>query len=332
MTINYWNNVDEQTWWQIAKECEYATFYHTPAWHNLFKEINPGSHIKTIGGTLENGTQFVLPIITVKRMGPFNGLVSAAGNVYGGIIADGPLSDTKTKDIYQSVTRKWKTLYFRFLPSPLLSPLHLDSVEDLEKYDDKAVVIDLSTGFESIYNNYSRGHKSALKKAEKSGAIIQETLSLEDYQEYFQVYQDSIERWGETTMAVLPWHALENIYNLAQKMPENIKLWVAKVDGKIASGALIAYWNQTIMYYHGANHRDFFQHRIANLLQSEIIRDASQSGSKYRYYDFGPSGISDGVFEFKRRFGGDVIPVNWWVYTDPKLSTVQKVTSSFKPN
>jgi lipid II:glycine glycyltransferase (peptidoglycan interpeptide bridge formation enzyme) len=118
---------------------------------------------------------------------------------------------------------------------------------------------------------------------------------------------------------------MENTRNLAQKMPGKIKLWVARLDGKVISGALIFYWNKSVVYYHGANHREYFSHRAANLVQNEIIKDAAQADLPYETYDFGPSGISDGVLEFKRRFGGDAQPVTWWFYTHPLSFTLQRI-------
>jgi hypothetical protein len=88
--MQIWNNIDEDLWWHVAKSSEHSTFYHTPAWHRLIQESMPGSELKTIGGKLQSGTQFVLPMITTNRKGPLYGLVSSAEDVYGGIIANGP--------------------------------------------------------------------------------------------------------------------------------------------------------------------------------------------------------------------------------------------------
>lgn len=326
MIIEYWDKVEDAVWWQVAENCDYATFYHTPAWHHLVYESIPGLQIKTIGGRLQNGTRFILPMMTTKRVGPFYGLTSAAEDFYGGIIADGPITAQDQQQIYQYVVDKWQVISLKFLPLPS-QPCAIDS-KDFYSVEgtDKTYVIPLSPGYEQIYKNYSRGHKSAIKKAEKAGVTVEVTEDLEDYREYYQIYLDSVDRWDDLFLGeTAPWVLMENTHNLAQKMPDKIKLWVARLEGKVISGAIVLYWNKSAIYYHGANHREYFSHRAANLVQDEIIKHAAQADYAYETYDFGPSGISDGVREFKRRFGGVEQPINWWFYTHPLFLALQRM-------
>jgi hypothetical protein len=324
VTIHYWKKVEDTIWQRLVENCDYATFYHTPAWHYLVQQSTAGSQVKTMGGQLENGTQFVLPMITTRQIGPFYGLVSSAENVYGGIIADGPITVNERQQIYKDIINKWQVISFNFVP-PAAKQFNLE-LDHFIPSSDKTYIISLSQDIEEIYKNYSRGHKSAIKKATKAGVVVEVTEDIADYRAYHDVYLDSVDRWGDSVMGdFTSWAMFEKIYELAQEMPDKIKLWIGRLDGQVISGALIFYWNKSVVYYHGANHREFFSHRAANLIQHEIIKHAAQAEFAYETYDFGPSGVSDGVREFKRRFGGEEQPLNWWFYTHPLSAALQNI-------
>ncbi|MBK7896545.1 MAG: GNAT family N-acetyltransferase [Anaerolineaceae bacterium] len=315
MTIEYWQDVDDSVWVQLAEQCEYATFFNTPAWFHLAKDLVSGSQIKIIGGQTSQGTQFVLPVAIEKQMGPFYRLTSSLNGVYGGIIADGPLNESECQQIYQNLVSKWRVLTYTFTPSPLR---HASAgLSNFLELNDKTYLISLAPGYEEIYRNYSRGHKSAINKAIKSDVQVEVTTALDDYRAYYQVYKDSLDRWGETFFGyTLPWTFFEKIHGLALQKSDNVKLWVARLGNEVIAGAIVFYWHKCVNYFHGANHRDYFNYRAANLVQNEIIKHAAQPELNFATYDFGPSGI-ESLYEFKRRFGGEELPTQYFSYSHP---------------
>ena len=218
------NNLEEDFWLDVTKNCDYATFYHTPAWHHLISESIPGSQIKTIGGTLENGTRFVLPMITTNRIGPFYGLVSSAEDVYGGIIADGPITDAEQNQIYHDVAHKWQVISFRFLPAPYRQ-LDKEPKDFHTPEVDTTFIIPLTEGFDNISKNFSKSQRSNINKAIKSGVVVEQTNNLDDYKAFYQIYMDSVSRWGDDRIGdVKPWYIFEKAYELKQEMPEAVCL------------------------------------------------------------------------------------------------------------
>jgi lipid II:glycine glycyltransferase (peptidoglycan interpeptide bridge formation enzyme) len=93
----------------------------------------------------------------------------------------------------------------------------------------------------------------------------------------------------------------------------NIKLFLAKHDGKVIAGNIVAFFGDTVTYMHGASSNEFRNLMAPYALQWHCIKLAKQSG--YKYYDF--YGISDdkwpGVTRFKRGFGGKELeyPGTW---------------------
>ena len=87
-------NVDDQFWLDVARKCDYATFFHTPYWHRLAEKTFPHYQDVTLGVELDTGTRAVIPLLETGRVGKglFRSMVSTFAGCYGGLIADGPLS------------------------------------------------------------------------------------------------------------------------------------------------------------------------------------------------------------------------------------------------
>ena len=65
--------------------------------------------------------------------------------------------------------------------------------------NDDTHVLSLESGFEAIYKDWTKGHASAARKARKSGVVIREAITAQDWKDYYDVYEDSLKRWGGTT-------------------------------------------------------------------------------------------------------------------------------------
>ena len=56
--------------------------------------------------------------------------------------------------------------------------------------------INLEEGFDVIASNMSKGHRSAVKQAIRSGVSVRLSSSIDDWLSYYQVYETSVDRWG----------------------------------------------------------------------------------------------------------------------------------------
>jgi lipid II:glycine glycyltransferase (peptidoglycan interpeptide bridge formation enzyme) len=80
-----------------------------------------------------------------------------------------------------------------------------------------------------------------------------------------------------------------------------IKLWLARVNGRVAAGALCFSHARHAVYWHGASRAESQRSRAANLLHAHIVEDACARG--LWWYDFNPSTGLAGVEAFKKSFG-----------------------------
>jgi lipid II:glycine glycyltransferase (peptidoglycan interpeptide bridge formation enzyme) len=167
---------------------------------------------------------------------------------------------------------------------------------------DHTHAINLPQDFPTRYTNQSAPVRKA-RKAQKAGVTITTASTLEAWQEYYQVYQSSLERWGEKTISQHSWEFFAEIF---RRNSPNVKLWLARYQDRIASGALCFYSKQQVVYWHGAGLAEFFHVRPVNLLMYTLMKDSYERG--YTWLDFYPSGGMEGVIAFKESLGASPLP------------------------
>ncbi|MDN5849505.1 MAG: GNAT family N-acetyltransferase [Nitrococcus sp.] len=321
--------VDRDMWWEVAMACPYATFFHSPLWHQLASETYREKQDASIAAVCDNSTRMVLPLLQTgrRRRGLFRSLASTFAGCYGGVIADGPISKSEVGNLY-TVALAGNVGRFQITSNPIQTDFHTARLLGVEANIDVTQILALNGDFDAIKSGFSKGHNSSIKKGHRMGVTVRQAESLDDYRAYYSAYEDSLRRWKEKATSCYPWRLFENGFRLSQEHPQHIKLWLAEIDQKVIAGAWVFYWNNHADWWHGAAYEEYFNYYPNNVLQVEIIRDALTQG--YKYYDFNPSGGHDGVARFKGRFGADEWPIMRWAYTDRRLRLATSLTNLFQ--
>jgi len=311
----------EKTWvpsaseWDDAwRECPYSTYFHCREWAEIWADYSHGKiSPDPLGVMLSDGTQIILPFSKGKTI---KGLtvrhISSPAGTFGGWLANISLDEPRQALLMQLISKRYNDLIWRF--NPYEKVFHTDGLGCLTKGETQA--IDLSVGFEEIYRGFSKGHASATRKARKVGVEISIAETMEDWKNYFLVYENSLNRWGENTTSFYVWDLFEVIFRRASP---NVRLWLAKFEGIVIAGELIFNSPSHVVCWHGAALSSHFKLRPVNLLMYEAIKDAAERG--YRWFDFNPSGSLAGVTCFKRRFGAQAIESNVITKTSRLVST-----------
>lgn len=321
-------SIDDQFWLGVAQRCEYATFFHTPFWHRLAVRTYPGYRDATIGAELENGARVVIPLLRTGQSvkGLFEDFVSTFAGCYGGLIADGPVTLAERRRIYGEVLGQHRIGQIRISGNPLTEDDR--ALEELDTREDFTHLLRLDDGYDTVFRNFSSGHRRSKRKGERMGVRVRPAHTLDDYRAYYGAYKDSLRRWGDNATSRYSWELFENGFALAQEIPGHLRLWLVELHREVLGGAWVFYWNSHAVYWHGAAYEESFPNKPANVLQAEIIKDACQQG--YRYYDFNPSGGHEGVARFKRSFGAEKRPIARWSYKNPKLQVAAKLRDVFR--
>jgi hypothetical protein len=127
-----------------------------------------------------------------------------------------------------------------------------------------------------------------------------EDVKDEDLIEFYNLLKKDREMKG-----AIPTHTREELIYLKQNLPDNIKIFQAKIGGELAGICVLFVINKNIIlnFYLAAGEKFKDTTVMKNLLLHTIEWSADNS---YKYYDIGTSDVNgkllEGLFKFKKRF------------------------------
>lgn len=131
---------------------------------------------------------------------------------------------------------------------------------------------------------YTKGRRSALRKAEKSQLTVVRDPA---FGEFMQMEDEALKR----RHGVVPVHTPEEIALLADRFPENIKLFTARSDGELLGGAIV-YETATVAHtqYIAGTETGYAEHALDAVIDHLLEVEYRQK----RWFDFGISTTDEG--------------------------------------
>jgi CelD/BcsL family acetyltransferase involved in cellulose biosynthesis len=295
-------NATPAQWDQLVAASETALYFQTREWFEIWAQY-AGFESRTRLIEFASGNKVLLPLARRKL---FGGLVRAnflAPKGMGGFVTRDQLSADEVQELF-TVLRKLDMLCCVFSPfdgiGSQFSPV---------TGSDFTQVLDLGAGFDAIFSNWSAGHHLRANKGFRQEIDVEPAAGEADWRAYFDIYQDNLSRWGKAATNNYSWELFEI---MCRKQSPNIKLWLARHQGQVISGALCFYHNRHVAYWHSATSQEYYKKLNAtHVLQYQIIKDACDRG--YELYDMLPSSGIAGVIEFKRGFSPREVPVHTYL-------------------
>lgn len=285
-----------EEWGHIWKNCDYATYFHSREWAEIWQKYTQGKmrpDAKLI--TFSDGKSALFTFSSRRILkGLTKQYISSPAGTFGGWLSLSELSESHGRLLHEYIMAHYKSLTWRLNPyNSLETSLN---IKDIKK--DETQTLNLECDFETIYKGWTKGHASAARKASKAGVEIREATTFQDWEDYYEIYEDSLKRWGDSTSSRYDWKLFQIMYDLSSL---NIKLWLAIADDQAIAGALCFYAKKHVVYWHGSALSKYFNLRSVNLLMYEVIKQSCEHG--YQWFDFNPSGEHEGVKAFKKSFG-----------------------------
>ena len=285
-------------WDHLWLNCSYSTYFHSRVWAEVWKEyssqaIKPDPRMVIFN----DGKKALLPLSFRSALKGFIKFhLSSPAGTYGGWISSEELKREHAILLAEYLMQNIKNLSWRINPfQPNISDLEL-----LVAKEEKTQALNLESGFESLWVRWKQGKESLIRniqKAKKHGVVIRASTAIEEWRQYYDIYQDSLRRWGKSASSHYDWE-LFNI--LHQKKSPYVKLWLAWHKERIVAGVLCLYATRHVVYWHGAALEAFFKLRPVNLLLAEAIKHSCEK--LYTWFDFNPSGGHEGVWRFKKSY------------------------------
>jgi glycosyltransferase involved in cell wall biosynthesis/SAM-dependent methyltransferase len=170
-------------------------------------------------------------------------------------------------------------------------------------------VVDLLPDEETIFGGFCRAYRNRIRKAERDGIVVEAARGPEDVDAYYALHCATYERTG---VKPHPKAYFESIY---RRFTANGRcdLLFAKRDGRPISAVNVATYGDAALYWTGANSVEGLESGAAKLLHWTAMKRAKARGCAV--YETGEvfadpeSGSKhEGLSDFKRRFGGDLVP------------------------
>ncbi len=297
ISIDKIKTASDSEWDQLWENCDYATYFHSREWAIIWNKYTRG-RISPRPDLIffSDGKRALLPLSSSLALkGLVRTFISSAAGTYGGWISNDNLTKNHAVLLVNYLMYKKSNLFWRINP---FDPLVINGTSPIDKTPEETNALNLTGGFDSIYCRWSKGHRSAARKALKEGVSVRIAEARTDWNAYYNIYLDSLERWGENASSSYSMTFFDEIY---QNKSPNIKLWLACYNDIIIAGALCLYAKKHVVYWHGAAYRKYFVLRPVNLLMFEAIKHACDGD--YYWFDFNPSGGHEGVKAFKKNFG-----------------------------
>ena len=236
-------------------------------------------------------------------------LYSHQGLTFGGFIVDDKMKTETMLEIFDLLKQfleknNIKKLVYKCIPYIYhIKPSEEDRYA-LFRNDAKLIGRDVTSTIDLTEQvRYSKGRKWTINKAKKESI---QTFQSDDYEIFWELLTGVLESNHEAK----PVHTLEEIRKLASLFPKNIRLFLAKKDEKILSGALI-YENQNIVHtQYLANSEEGRELGALDLLIDYLIKDIYKNK---KYFDFGISNenagryLNTGLISQKEGFGARAV-------------------------
>ena len=287
-----------EEWEEACRACDYATFFHTPYWVDLFVPAAGGRIVSAAEViTFNDGVSAILPLPYSQYVGGVLRIYwSMPACTFGGWVSADNLTSEHAGILSARLCSR-RDLIWRENPyDPFGRSLPMPGAEH-----DFTQAIDLRNGFEAAAADFDHAHRKAVRRARAAGVVVTEAMAFDQWERYFQLYESSRERWKEKHLTEgrgYPFALFKAAFNLPAPLR---KLWLAEINGRPASGILCFYWNRHAVAWNGAGDADLFMNRPNNLLYEQAMRYAAGEG--YRWFDCNPSAGLSGVFAFKEHLG-----------------------------
>ena len=306
--------LDRRNWDELAVRSRYGTFFHKWGWLKSIEEglnLTPRHLVVKKGGALIG----IFPnfIERVEKV-PIRRLSSLPIG-YGGFIF------SKNED--EILDLCLKKIEYIGKSETLLSHLIKTSNNEYICYNQKLgeygykmhimqckILVFINRSWSDVVKDFSQSRRNEIITANRTRIEIEDVLDLNTGLElFYQVYKKSMhDRFN------LNPHTISLFLSFAKYIPNEMKLFIAKFDEQVA-GAFIHFLDReksTMYHYFGPVLEEYFSHNLPALLHEYSIKWGMENG--YKYYDMGATAadISDRLFQYKKQFGGQVIPYLFW--------------------
>lgn len=313
--------------------------YQSPEWLDTLRRQN-GFEDATIYYELSNGKRLILPLIRTP-IRPRHLAICASGSLkygFGGLLCDQPLTAHDVALVMQDLHRR-KYLHLTVRPNPCLADVWARGIPNtLIRIPRFAHVIPLKGGFGHVADKlFTKSTRNRLRRAERLGVEVEYDSTGRLIPVFHELLQHSIKRWTKrqnepiwlAKMRLHGFNPTRKLKIMAETMGSACTIWVASLRGEPICASIVLQHQNANDIRNVLNYELSSQTGANDLILSLSIQRACESGCSY--YHLGESGRSEGLANFKQRFGAIGYAYNEYVVEHvPVTKAVEQVRSAVK--
>ena len=232
-------------------------------------------------------------------------IISHGGLTFGGIISDSKMDATKMIEIFKALKEflkenNIKKFIYKAIPYIFHSSPAQEDLYALFRNNATLIRRDIASCiFKEGKLKFSRLKKRNIKQCKLNGLTVERSFKFKKYMEIKE--RDLLKKYG-----IKPVHTGDEISLLANKFPDNIKLFVVKKEDEIIAGAIIYETNDVAHAQYLASNDKGKKLVASDLLFDYLINEYYDDK---KYFDFGISTennglyLNSGLINYKEKFG-----------------------------
>lgn len=284
---------------------EQQDVYFTPEYYKLYEDNGDG---KAMCFVFEKDGELALYPFLISRINDlgydldkdYYDIQSAYG--YSGVVSSSYEDKFRASFFKEFVSfckdRNIVTEFTRFHP---LLKNHAFSEKYLNvSFDRKTIYIDLTNGFDTIYNHFKRSTKKQINRAKKRiGIDIEVYKGQPDVVDlFYPIYKDTMDRVKSTDYLYFNKKYFESLF-----CSERTYCLIALKEGNPISGRIVIHWG---LYLHGhlsGTLSDYLKISPFGLIMAESVKLGKKLGCHFFHFGGGATkSPEDSVYKYKRNF------------------------------
>ena len=220
---------------------------------------------------------------------------------YGGFLFEGNVTEQSIKQVenqYEKLCEKENIIseYVRFHPV-LNNKMYLNNFYEIHDLG-KSVTIDI-TNKDKIWSNFGGYNKNRVRKAIKSGVKIYWGRSPQLYQNFKEIYNQTMDRDHARNY----YYFEDDFYeSLLDDLKYNSMMFYAVYEDKIIAMSIILFCNGQLHYHFSGSLKEYQIFAPTNLLLYEVACWGAEYGYKTFHLGSGLGGNEDSLYRFKKNF------------------------------
>ena len=298
-----------------------ATFFFQSVWGEAVRAAFPELRFRFLVLEEEGNVTAFMPVVEVPH-GPLREIVSMPFGTHGGALTALEVSAAGLELLHRRFTGMLRSpRVFRYEVTAFDPPPALEA-ELMRRLGDHLVksvapVLELGQGEESIWNAYDPRLRRSVRRAGKTGIVVERGAS--HFGAFFDLYAAQSREWP------LPWHhRRDRLEAMLAVLGDRAEVWIGSYEGEPLCAELVLYQPGRDVHFWLSGARPESRPLAAyHFLLDEIILDAGRRG--FTECHFGASLGDPGVEHFKLAYGAAPRPLLRFFHQPRWVGWVQKL-------